>query len=78
MQEWRVVANVIRNGKVVFLPSFYINSIDVEDAIDTVKIILDPDKIMTFFVVSTLSGQRQEYVNWPVYIDYINGDGENV
>lgn len=74
MQEWRVVANVIRNGKVVFLPSFCINSTDVDNAIDTAKIILDPDQIMTFFVVSTLSGERREYVNWPVYTAQINGD----
>ena len=77
MQEWRVVANVIRNDRVVFLPSFCINSTDVENAIDTAKIILDPDKIMTFFVVSILSGQRREYVNWPVYTAHINGDDSN-
>lgn len=73
MQEWRVTANVIRNGRMVFLPSFCINSTDVENAIDTAKIILNPDKIMTFYVVSILSGERREYVNWPVYNDYING-----
>lgn len=74
MQEWRVVANVIRNDSVVFLPSFCINSTDVENAIDTAKIILNPDEIMSFYVRSTLSGLSKEYVNWPVYTAHINGD----
>ncbi len=78
MQEWRVVANIYRDNKRVMLPTFYVQASDSADAINTVKAILNPDEIISFYVRSILRGLSKEYVNWPVYIDYINGDGENV
>lgn len=78
MQEWRVVANIYRDNKMVMLPTFYVQASDSADAINTVKAILNPDEIISFYVRSILRGLSKEYVNWPVYIDYINGDGENV
>ena len=77
MQEWRVVANIYRDNKRVMLPTFYVQASDSADAINTVKAILNPDEIMSFYVRSILRGLSKEYVNWPVYIDYINGGGEN-
>ena len=76
MQEWRVVANIYRDNKMVMLPTFYVQASDSADAINTVKAILNPDEIISFYVRSILRGLSKEYVNWPVYIDYINGDGE--
>ena len=77
MQEWRVVANIYRDNKMVMLPTFYVQASDSADAINTVKAILNPDEIISFYVRSILRGLSKEYVNWPVYIDYINGDGKN-
>ena len=77
MQEWRVVANIYRDNKRVMLPTFYVQASDSADAINTVKAILNPDEIISFYVRSILRGLSKEYVNWPVYIDYINGDGKN-
>lgn len=77
MQEWRVVANIYRDNKRVMLPTFYVQASDSADAINTVKAILNPDEIISFYVRSILRGLSKEYVNWPVYIDYINGGGEN-
>lgn len=76
MQEWRVVANIYRDNKMVMLPTFYVQASDSANAINTVKAILNPDEIISFYVRSILRGLSKEYVNWPVYIDYINGDGE--
>ena len=76
MQEWRVVANIYRDNKMVMLPTFYVQASDSADAINTVKAILNHDEIISFYVRSILRGLSKEYVNWPVYIDYINGDGE--
>ena len=70
MQEWRVVANIYRDNKMVMLPTFYVQASDSADAINTVKAILNPDEIMSFYVRSTLSGLSKEYVNWPVYNKY--------
>ena len=56
MQEWRVVANIYRDNKRVMLPTFYVQASDSADAINTVKAILNPDEIISFYVRSILRG----------------------